>query len=226
MKSISPEKIVFLALLVLASSLSMPALAADKKDKSARRMQQMVQKIQQEKAELQAQVDQEKQAKTGLEEQVKKTAQETDSLKGSLGAASRKAKTLESDLQSVKKDKVALEARQQETQMQLLATQKSLEELTQKYQVAQQDLKLRESEQKALALNLSQKDQGLGLCEAKNTRLYGFGMELVKLYERPSTYEAILRTEPFTQVKRVELENIFQDYRDKLDEQRTVSAIK
>jgi len=226
MMKIPPEKALFLAFSILASTLSMPSIAADKKDKSVHRMQQMVQKIQQEKAELQTQMDQEKQARAGLEVEVKKSAGEANALKSNLSAANRKASSLATSLLQANTEKSAVDTKLQQTQALLDSMQKSLSDLTLQYQTAQHDLKVNEQDRTKLTGNLTQKGKVLEVCETKNTKLYGFGLELVKLYDKPSTYQAILRTEPFTQLKRVELENILQDYNDKLDEQRVSSIQK
>ena len=55
------------------------------------------------------------------------------------------------------------------------------------------------------------------VCLGKNERLYQLGRELINHVESPEGFLKALRAEPFTQIKRVELENIFQDYRDELD---------
>jgi chromosome segregation ATPase len=226
MMKISPEKAFLLAFSILTSTLSMPSIAADKKDKSAHRMQQMVQKIQQEKAELQTQMDQEKQVTAGLEAEVKKSAGEASALKSNLSAANRKAGSLATSLLQANAEKSAVDTKLQQTQALLDNTQKSLSDLTLQYQTAQHDLKVNEQERTKLTGNLNQKVKVLEVCETKNSKLYGFGLELVKLYDKPSTYQAILNTEPFTQLKRVELENILQDYNDKIDEQRVSSIQK
>ena len=220
----APKTVLFLAILILTSTLSIPSIAADKKDKSARRMQQMVQKIQQEKAELQTQLDQEKEARAGIEAEVRKLASETNSLKSNLGAANRKVGSLTSNLTQANVEKLSVDTKFIQTQALLDSSQKSLSDLTLLYQTAQHDLKVNEQERTKLTSNLTQKGKVLEVCETKNTKLYSFGLELVRLYDKPSTYQAILRTEPFTQLKRVELENILQDYHDKIDEQRVSSV--
>lgn len=217
MKSYLPKSASLLILFFLANALALPVMAADKKDKNSRRLQQMVQQAQQEKAELQTQVEQERQAKVGLEDQIKKTSQEADSLKGNLNAASRKASSLAAELQRSNTEKQSLETKLQQAQAELEGTQKSLSDLTLQYQQAQQNIKSVEREKVTLSTALTQKEKGLEACQTKNEKLYGFGLDLIKIYERPSTYEAILRTEPFTQIKRAELESQFQDYQDKLE---------
>ena len=216
---------MMVAMVVAAMLALTPAAhAAEKKDKAAKRMAQMMRKVQQEKAEMQAQFDQEKAA---LEDKIKKGEQDADAAKSSLAATSHKARALSAELETVRKEKVDLDAKYQQTEAALLQTQSTLEttrtnlaEMTRQYQSAQHDIKDGDAQRKGLLANLSKKGQQVIDCQEKNAKLHDFGLELIKIYDHPSTYEAVLRTEPFAQIKRVELENILQDYRDKLDEQR------
>lgn len=221
MKRYSTGRRLLAAVLILG--LSATVHGAEKKDKSARRIQQMMQKMQQEKAEMQAQFDQEKAA---LDEKIKKSEQESEGLKSSLSAAGRKARALSSDLEALRSEKAGTEAKLQQSQAALEQvratlenTRKDLANMTQQYQAAQHDIGDGEAQRKELTANLARKGQQVLACEEKNARLHDFGLELVKIYDHPQA----LRGEPFTQLKRVELENILQDYRDKLDEQRVTS---
>lgn len=53
-------------------------------------------------------------------------------------------------------------------------------------------------------------------CEAKNVQLYRLGEDLLDAYAKVGLGEVIARGEPFLGLKRVELENLAQDYQDKL----------
>ena len=53
-------------------------------------------------------------------------------------------------------------------------------------------------------------------CEAKNEELYKLGMEMLDLYDHKTFFGDLAAHEPITQLKRVEYENIRQDYEDKL----------
>jgi chromosome segregation ATPase len=56
--------------------------------------------------------------------------------------------------------------------------------------------------------------------EAKNRELYHLGNEILTRYEKFSLGEALTAKEPFTRLTRVKLENLVQDYGDKLADQR------
>ncbi|MDO9448997.1 MAG: hypothetical protein Q7J21_00820, partial [Rugosibacter sp.] len=71
-----------------------------------------------------------------------------------------------------------------------------------------------------LEADLKQKTQALAACEAKNAKLHGYGVDLLDKYEKKGCGAALLQADPFTQLKRVEIENLMEDYREKLDEQK------
>jgi chromosome segregation ATPase len=217
MKSSAMRNKIILGLLLTNCLLANPALAADKKDKAARRAQQMVQQIQQEKAQLQSQLDQAMQAKAVLDADMAKAQEENASLKNKLGAANRKIDGLEISLKEMTAERLAFEAKLLKTQTELEATKTALNELDVKYQANLYDLKVNEQQRTNLTATTIQKTKVIDACLAKNAKLYDYGLELVKLYENPSLYKQVVLTEKFSQLKRVELENILQNYNDKID---------
>lgn len=56
--------------------------------------------------------------------------------------------------------------------------------------------------------------------EAKNLALFKLANEILKRYERFGLGDALAAKEPFTGISRVKLENLVQDYQDKLADQR------
>jgi chromosome segregation ATPase len=56
----------------------------------------------------------------------------------------------------------------------------------------------------------------LGTCETKNGQLLNVGMEILAAYEKFDFGEALGANEPFIGTKRVELENLAQDFGDRL----------
>ena len=212
------------SILLTTSFLANPVLAAEKKDKASRRAQQMVQQIQQEKAQLQAQLDQELQAKAAMEADLAKAQTENVAIKSKLSAANVKIDGLEVNLKEMTAERLAFEAKLMKTQIELQATKTALNELDVKYQGTVYDLKVNEQQRANLTATSLQKTKLIDACVAKNNKLYDYGLELVKLYENPTDYKKVVLTEPFSQLKRVQLENILQDYNDKIDEQSLKTA--
>jgi len=204
-------------LVLITFMITSPAIAGDKKDKASRRAQQMVQQIQQEKAQLQSQLDQALQAKAVLEADMAKAQEENTTLKTKLGAATRKIDGLEISLKEMTAERLAFEAKLLKTQTELEATKTALNELDVKYQANLYDLKVNEQQRANLTATTIQKTKVIDACLAKNAKLYDYGLELVKLYENPSLYKEVVLTEKFSQLKRVELENILQNYNDNID---------
>ena len=226
MKLILSHKILWLLIASLAVGFVYPdsAIAAEKKDKAARRAALMVQKakqeMEQEKSNMQAQFDVQKKE---LEDKVKSNDEQLQKRSANLGVAQRKLGGLQSELTKVNSEKTALETKQLEMQALLESTQKSLEDLTLQFKQAQADLKINDNQRKTLSTNLAKINVSLSSCEQKNAKLHQFGTDLIDIYDKPSLYTAIMRDEPFFQLKRVELENILQNQQDKLDEEKVVS---
>ena len=118
--------------------------------------------------------------------------------------------------------KETVDAKQLQTQAQLETTQKNLDDLKAQYQQAQVDLKFNDNQRKTLSTNLAQTTKSVNDCEAKNAKLHQFGTELIQIYDKPGSYDAVMRQEQFFQLKRVELENILQSRQDQLNEELVV----
>lgn len=67
-------------------------------------------------------------------------------------------------------------------------------------------------------LSLLQKGELL-TCEEKNLALYRVNRELTAQYEAKGVLTGILQREPVTGLKQVQIENIIEEYRNKLDQQ-------
>jgi uncharacterized protein (DUF3084 family) len=222
MMKLLTHKVLYLLIATLVISVASSGnLFAAEKDKSVRRaalmMQKMKQDMEAEKTAMQAQFDTQKKE---LEDKLKIKDEEFLILDKKLVTAVRKNKNLEVEIEKVNAEKAAVETKQQQTQAQLEITQKSLADLNVQHQQAQIDLKFNDNQRKTLSTNLAQTTKSVNECEAKNAKLHQFGIELIQIYDKPSSYEAAMRKEQFFQLKRVALENILQDKQNKLDEAR------
>jgi chromosome segregation ATPase len=194
--------------------------AADKQDKAARRAQLMMLKMQQEmeaeKAALQAQINEK-------DEKLKAQDEALQTLEKQLASAQYKVHKLTKELEKTKEEKNAVDEELIKTQVELITTQQSLAELQDQHQQTVADLKFNEGQRKTLSSNLANTTKSLNTCEEKNEKLYMYGKDLVQIYDKPSTYESVMRKEKFFQLKRVELENLLQSKLDQLDEAHIVS---
>lgn len=58
----------------------------------------------------------------------------------------------------------------------------------------------------------------LAACQAKNAKLLAVARRILKEYENFDMLDAVGANEPFTRLRRVELENLAQDYQDRIDD--------
>lgn len=206
---------------MIALSFSLPILAADKPDKAAKRaailMQKMKQDMEAEKAALQTQLEQEKQSMT---EQLNSVQQVQRSNSAKLQGQLKRNQQLQVEAQKLGEEKAALTAQLQQLQSKLAEQTQRLETTEQQLKTAKADLDVNDAQRKKLVGNVSAAHQQLVSCEEKNSRLYAYGNDLVGLYADASAYQKIMRAEPFFQLKRVELENLLQDKRSQLIENK------
>ena len=72
-------------------------------------------------------------------------------------------------------------------------------------------------EREALDASLKQESFQNKRCREHNSRYAALTEELVKRYENKGVLSSVGQMEPFTQMKKVEVEKICQEYRDKID---------
>ncbi|MEQ6341175.1 MAG: hypothetical protein M3A44_05840 [Gammaproteobacteria bacterium] len=213
-----------LLIVIFSLGLAGNAIAdsGDKKEREAlRKMRLMMQTFEQEKSALQ-------QENNSLNEKVKALGSQVGDIKSASTSQIRKKDArlgeAEKELVTVRQENLSLVAK-------LQGAQQSLEELTLKHkevvQAAQISLqygvkqgeesnnKIKEAEAK-----IAQQSQAIDMCEKKNLVLYELNVEILDKYKSKGVWGAFIQTEPFTQIKRVEIENTLQEYKDKLDSQK------
>jgi hypothetical protein len=61
-------------------------------------------------------------------------------------------------------------------------------------------------------------------CEAKNLQLYQYSQELMTRYQKKGVWASLAQKEPVTGIKDVRVENLLQEYQQKLDAQKIREA--
>ena len=196
---------------LLATVMATPAWAANesREKQMLRRMQQQVQQTEQARA----QAEQEKIAaladKAAAERELEK-----------LGVAERKLSTeqaargrAESGLKSAQSEMEALKTR-------LTETEKKLADSVALQRATAEKLAQTESAKKQTEQQLAGNRDDLKLCQSHNGSLYTLGRELMQKYHDKSCQDALAQAEPFTGLKRMEVENLMETWRDQLDRDR------
>lgn len=208
--------IALLAALILSAG-SADAESGDKKanrERSALRKMQLMQKqLADEKAQLQNEKTQLEKDKTDLTQKVVNLTADTTKIKQSVAAADKKKNALAQEVEAMSKQNAELEEK-------LKDARKKLEELNLNHKETTQTLSEREIQKKTLESTLAQQAGEINSCESKNLKLYELNTQILAKYKDKNFLDGLLQAEPITQIKSVEIENILQEYRDKLDSQK------
>ncbi|MGB9128475.1 MAG: hypothetical protein WCB97_02410 [Thiobacillus sp.] len=203
---------LLLAMMALATS---PSWAAnDSREKQMlRRMQQQVQQLDQARALA----EQEKAAaladKETAERELDKVRSAEASSKRQLASERAARSRIEAELKALQAESEALKARLADTEKQL-ADSVALQRAT------AQTLAQVESAKKQTEGQLSGKAHDLQVCQNHNGQLYGIGREMMQKYRDKSCQDALVQAEPFSGLKKVEVENLLETWRDRLDREK------
>ena len=142
-----------------------------------------------------------------------KIEKEKDALGGQVGKFKTQVQTLETKISEVDKEAARMK--------------KELQEQGSKYAHAVQQnkdldgsLKKVTGEKQALNAGLQKTTKDLGQCVANNARLSVLSEELLKKYRNKGLGTIFLENEPLTQIKRVELEKLTQQYQEEIEQQK------
>lgn len=218
----------WLVIAVLAMLAVQPCVAADKADKAgkdqaqARRLQQQLRAIEQEKAQLAQQLAQQK---TDAENQVKQvqgktveTQRRADALAGRNLTLSRELETAKARNEALRADKEAADVTNKTNYAALAAKLAEAER-----RLADQRLAY-ESEKQQMEAAFSKSNVAMSACRARNESLYKLGNELLTKYEKKSCFSSVLQAEPFTGLKRAQVEKGIEEYREKLDKDQLLPS--
>lgn len=202
-------------LLVLALAGSMPFAHAQEDKKASRerealkRAQQALRQSEDENAAL-------KTEKAALEQ---KLAAATAAA-GKLPAAEQEAKAAGQRAGGLARELTQAKQGGTELQAKLDDTAAKLVKLGQEHTEALRTIASRDSQIKQQQNTLMQTRGEITACEDKNLKLYTYGDELAQRYRQKSAFDALRQAEPFTGLEQARIDNVIEEYRDKLDAQK------
>jgi chromosome segregation ATPase len=148
-----------------------------------------------------------------LEQEKVILAQEKDAVAAELGEVKRKVEGEARRVANLRKELDTQRAEKEAVARKLAETEAALQKLLEQQRAT-------ETERKRLDTLAAQQNQSIAGCEAKNEKLHQHGVELLERYQQKGCFDAALQADPFTGLKRVEIENFVEDNREKLDEQK------
>jgi len=159
------------------------------------------------------------QEKAALDTELAKLRAENAKLRKDAGANEARLADTEAGLESATRETAGVRASLARTEQRLARTDAKLRDVVARYKA--QALKLRdtEAERGELQSRLEATAHELEDAERKNLALYKLNRQILAEFDRVGPWEGLLRKEPFTGLKRVEIENLTQEYEHKLQDQ-------
>jgi chromosome segregation ATPase len=185
--------------------------AHQEKINEANKKAALIQKKSSEERDLRSSLESQKRALTGEVEKLKK---ENAALVEEIKKIEGGALALETQFKNLAEEYSRVKAARDETSAQLaqvVQIAKDLESEVKRLTIGKQTLEA----------SLSKVNQDLDRCRACNGKLCIIGEEILARERKPrGLVSTIVQNEPFTQLKKVELEKIAQEYQDKIDQER------
>ena len=198
--------------LLLAGLATAPAWGANesREKQMLRRLQQQIQQTEQARA----QAEQEKATALADKDVAERELEKLSATKRQLASARGR---LDGELKSAQAELETLKAR-------LATTEKQLADSLALQRATADKLAQSESAHRLANQQLADHRQDLKVCREHNTRLYTLGRELSVKYRDKSCQDALAQAEPFTGLKKIEVENLMETWRDQLDRDRLSAA--
>jgi chromosome segregation ATPase len=173
-------------------------------------MQMQLQQLASDKTRMDAET-------TTLKKDLDDAHKELDSLKSAQKATDRRAKESAAALAQSK-------AQSDSTEEQLKQTKEKMEQLIAKFREVAQALRDTEADRAATKQSLATRDQQLHVCVDHNLALYKLNGEVLSYLDKQGLWSHLAAAEPFTRLKRIQNENLADDYKTRADDQRVAPA--
>ena len=206
---IVPGAIAFAALVAAGGA------AADPTDRESRE-QQMLERTRQALHDSQAANDELARAKSEAEQKLK-------ALNDDLAAARKQSRSAQSTQGSLRSQLQAATTAQDALRRELEGKSHQLEDLEGRQHELQTRLVQSESDLKQAQQELSVTKVEVASCDNKNLKLYTYSQDILEQYHRKGVWAALAQKEPVTGIEQVHIDNVLQEYQQKLAAQKLAS---
>lgn len=124
------------------------------------------------------------------------------------------------DRDAADKTIIGLKTKLSDADTQIVKLKESLEKWVSAYKQAAEVARTKEAQRARLADETIKLQRIVADQQSKNAAMFKLGSEILTRYEKFGLGEALLAREPFVGITRVKLENLVQDYQDKLVDQK------
>ena len=208
-RSIVNIRIVRAMTLALVSAIFLPNLAAAQTQRAGNDNARVMQQLQQMTAERSKLQQDNAAMKKELEELQAKYAK-TSADQAALQQRARELEVTSTRQQSASKD----------TTDALERSRTQLQELIGKFRETAATLQSVETDRDQVKAKLTAREREFKSCVDRNAGLYFLNDEILRRLEDHSMWSSLKEKEPFTKISRTRLENLIDDYRDRVEELR------
>jgi chromosome segregation ATPase len=197
-------------LLVLLTALPAGAQSARKDSGGNAQLMQQMQQLAAERTQLQAE-------NARMKKELDELRKERDTLSAGKDTDARRARNSEAAV-------VAATREREQTAQELEQLKTRTQDLVAKFRETIQQLRTVETENTTVKQTLATRDIELKTCTDNNVTLYKLNDEVLTKFESQGFWSSMARSEPFTKLKRVELENLADQYRGRAEDAKLPPA--
>jgi chromosome segregation ATPase len=214
--------------------MSSPASAQE--DQRAREAMKRLQAQQRELAQQKAKAEEEKQVleqeKAKLNKLTGDQDKELKKLRGKVKTTDASVKAMEVEVKKQTDEATKLRNELEAANLKLSEQQQAIAKMDADLRTAAELSKRLVNEKETLLSRFNAQSGVVGLqsrlnqlCEEKNAMLYRIGNDLLDKYRNKGVVDAIKQAEPFTQIEKVKVENLWQEYKDALDREKLAKPV-
>jgi chromosome segregation ATPase len=206
----SPNHLIFVGLIAIAGAMPLSAQTTRQGSGNNAQLMQQMQQLATEGTRLQAE-------NARMKRELDEARKERDALKGEKDSSEKRLRNTEAAAMRASGDR-----RQIETEM--AQSRERMNELVTKFRETVATLREIESDRAGIQQQLQVRTQDLRGCVDRNAQLYTMNTEILDRLDNQGFWSSMARAEPFTRIKRNQLENLADDYRARAEEARLEST--
>lgn len=175
-------------------------------------------------AQLMMQYQQADAERTQLKSENTKLKKDLDDLKKQLDAAGKQAATSKAGVSRDATQLAAAQAANDRSAKDLVDAKSKMQELVGKFRETITQMRGVESERTQLQQQLAQSKTAFDQCAERNYSLYQVDNEVLDRYAHEGAFSHIASAEPFTRIKRTQIDNLVLEYKERAEELRMKKA--
>jgi chromosome segregation ATPase len=201
---------VWIAALAVLSAHSAHAQEARSGGGANTQLVQQLQQLGSERTELQAQ-------NAKLQKDLEDLRKERDSLKSAQQGLERRVQASDA---AAHQAQASVTGQRDANDKEIAKWKNQLEQVVQKFRETTQTLQEVETDRNSLRQQLTVTDRKVSACVDNNLALYKINVEVLDRLDHQSLWSSMARAEPFTQIKRTQLDNMVVEYQQRAAAQR------